>query len=112
MTFAPGEALAHVRELPSVALEYARFLREVKVQGKVFEFLTMQLEAARIQEAKDTPVCQVVQRAEPSEKPSDLGVLTLAAVGVLAGLVLAVFAAVVIEGHHTDRGTGGPADNG
>ncbi len=96
----PGEALVHLDEVPEIFLKHARLLRDFKIQEKLFEFLTMQLEAARIQEAKDAPVCQVVQRAEPSEKPSGFGPKRLAVLGILAGLVLGAVAAIVIEDSH------------
>lgn len=56
--------------LPSVGLEYARKLREVKYHETLFELLAKQYEAARIDEAKAAPVIQVVDRAVPPDKKS------------------------------------------
>jgi uncharacterized protein involved in exopolysaccharide biosynthesis len=95
--FAPGEALVPIREMPRRAMRYAELLRDVEVQESVYEFLTMQLEAALIQEAKDTPVCRAVQLAKPPEKPSDLGALFLTVLGLLAGSALGGVVAVVLE---------------
>jgi hypothetical protein len=96
-SYAPGEALVPVREMPSVALEYARRLRDVKVQEGLFELLTVQLEGARIQEAKDTPVCRVVQIPRPPERPSDLGFAAYATLGGLAGVACGFLWAVSRE---------------
>ena len=94
---APGQAIVHLDEVPEVALAYARLLRSFTVQEKLYEYLTMQLEAARIQEARDTPACQVVQPAKAPENPSDLGPAKLAFVGLFAGLVLGALASVLRE---------------
>src|SRR5579864_8771838 len=56
--------------VPTVALEYARKLREVKYHETLFELLAKQYEAARIDEAKAAPIIQVVDRAVPPDKKS------------------------------------------
>ncbi|GAI07982.1 unnamed protein product, partial [marine sediment metagenome] len=55
-------------ELPEVSLEYARLLRNVKVQEVIYELLTQQYEQAKIMEAKDTPTVQFLDRAGIPEK--------------------------------------------
>jgi tyrosine-protein kinase Etk/Wzc len=57
-------------QVPAIALEYARKLREVKYHESLFELLSKQYEAARIDEAKAAPVIQVVDRAVPPDKKS------------------------------------------
>lgn len=56
--------------LPKVTLEYARLVRDVKIQETVFELLTEQYEQAKIMELKDTPTVQVLDYASPPEKKS------------------------------------------
>ncbi|HEY4762744.1 MAG TPA: Wzz/FepE/Etk N-terminal domain-containing protein [Candidatus Sulfotelmatobacter sp.] len=56
--------------VPTVALEYARKLREVKYHETLFELLAKQYEAARIDEAKAAPIIQVVDRAVPPDRKS------------------------------------------
>lgn len=55
-------------EIPALQLEYAELIREVEVQNNLLEFLYPQYEAAKIQEAKDTPTIQVLDYAVPAEK--------------------------------------------
>jgi tyrosine-protein kinase Etk/Wzc len=55
-------------QVPSLSLKLARLMREVKIQESVFELLTQQYEQYRIQETKDTPTVQVLDRAVPPEK--------------------------------------------
>jgi uncharacterized protein involved in exopolysaccharide biosynthesis len=56
--------------VPSVGLEYARRLRDVRFNEALYELLTKQYEAARIDEAKAAPLIQVVDRAVPPDKKS------------------------------------------
>lgn len=55
-------------ELPEVLLEYARLLRNVKIQEAIYELLTQQYEQAKIMEVKDTPTVQFLDRAGIPEK--------------------------------------------
>lgn len=52
-------------EIPQIGLVYARLLREVEVQNKLYGFLIQQYEQAKILEAKNTPTVQVLDRAIP-----------------------------------------------
>ena len=55
-------------EVPTIGLELARLMRQLKIQEVIFELLTSQYEQAKIQEAKDTPTVQVLDHAVPPEK--------------------------------------------
>lgn len=57
-------------EVPRLSLELARLIRDLKIQEAIFELLSQQYEEAKIQEAKDTPTIQVLDRAFPPEKRS------------------------------------------
>jgi uncharacterized protein involved in exopolysaccharide biosynthesis len=57
-------------DVPSVGLKLARLTREVMIQEAIFELLTQQHEQAKIQEAKDTPTVQILDRAVPPERRS------------------------------------------
>ncbi|HZL68087.1 MAG TPA: GNVR domain-containing protein [Candidatus Limnocylindrales bacterium] len=58
------------RRLPEVELDYIRRARELKYHEALYEFLSKQLEAARIDEAKEAVVVQVVDKAVVPEKKS------------------------------------------
>ncbi len=78
-------------DVPSLSLKLARLIREVKIQEGIFELLTQQYEQYKIQETKDTPTIQVLDRAVPPErraKPKR---------ALLVGLsgILSIFASVV-----------------
>ena len=65
-----GDPLIPVANVPKAGLDYLRALREVKYHEALFEVLSKQYEAARIDEAKESPVIQVVDYAIPPEKKS------------------------------------------
>jgi len=73
------------RRLPEVELDYIRRARDLKYHEALYEFLGKQLEAARIDEAREAVVVQVVDKAVPPEKKSAprrtliVGVTTVAA---------------------------------
>jgi len=57
-------------EVPEVGRNYAKHIREVKVQETVWQLLNQQYYSAKIQEARDTPTVQVLDKAVPPEKRS------------------------------------------
>ncbi len=67
---APGDTQVPAGKVPAEALEYVRKLREVKYHETLFDLLSRQYEAARIDEAKSAPIIQVVDRAVPPDKKS------------------------------------------
>jgi tyrosine-protein kinase Etk/Wzc len=69
--------------IPEDSLEYVRKLRDVKYHESLYELFARQYEAARMDEAKQAPVIQVVDRAIPPDKantPPRLAFLVGAAV--------------------------------
>ena len=67
---APGDTQIAANQVPVGSLEYVRKLREVKYHDALYEALSRQYEAARIDEAKSAPIIQVVDRATPPDHKS------------------------------------------
>lgn len=84
-------------ELPELSLEYARLLRDAKVQEALYELLTQQYEQAKIMELKDTPTVQVLDKASPPEKKSAPKRSRIVLVTGVFCLLLAVAGAFVLE---------------
>jgi uncharacterized protein involved in exopolysaccharide biosynthesis len=57
-------------QVPTLSLKLARLVREVRIQSSVFELLTNQYEQYKIQETRDTPTIQVLDKAVPPERRS------------------------------------------
>lgn len=84
-------------ELPAIALEQLRLLREFTIREKLFEYLTTQLEAARLKEAGSLPVLTVADAARPPQRPSSRGLVGTLFIAGFLGVLLAVAAVVGME---------------
>ncbi|MGA7315422.1 MAG: Wzz/FepE/Etk N-terminal domain-containing protein [Silvibacterium sp.] len=84
-------------QVPQAALEYVRKLRDVKYYETIFDILAKQFEIAKLDEAKQGAIIQVVDKAIPPDKRSSpkraLIVLGSTGVGFLVGVFLALFRA-------------------
>jgi len=70
-----GQALAEDRfistsEVPALGVQYARLLRDFKIQETLFELLTKQFEVAKVSEAKATSTIQVIDEAVVPDRKS------------------------------------------
>jgi len=77
-------------DVPKVGLQLADLTREVKVQETVWEWLNQQYYQAKIEEARDTPTVQVLDRAVPPSLPSSPQPKRLALIFGLLGFVLSL----------------------
>jgi uncharacterized protein involved in exopolysaccharide biosynthesis len=91
----PGIAGLGLGNVPAAGLEYLRAAHELAYRQALFDMLMKQYDAARLDEAKDAAIIQVVEPAiEPDRKSSPKRVLILALsafVGLFAGCLLALF---------------------
>jgi uncharacterized protein involved in exopolysaccharide biosynthesis len=91
-----GEGIPSIGAVPGVGLEYARRMREMKVQEAIYEQLTKQYEFAKLNEAKDSSSVQVLDAAVVpgvKSKPKRANIVILATVtaffcGILLAFVL------------------------
>lgn len=82
-------------KIPEAGLEYVRKFRDVKYNETIFEILARQYEAARLDEAKEGAVVQVVDVAYPPDRKSDpsralitLGGLVLGFLGAFSWILI------------------------
>jgi tyrosine-protein kinase Etk/Wzc len=84
-------------EVPAISAQYARLLLDVKTQEKVLEILVEQHEQLKIEEAKNVPTIQVLDRAfPPTKKSKPMRTVTMILAG-LVGLVGAIGLALVLN---------------
>ena len=90
-----GDVMVPTSKLPETGLEYLRKMRELKYQETLFELLSKQFEIAKIDEAKDAPLIQVVDKAlvpEQKSKPNRALIVILATLmAFFIGVLLAFF---------------------
>jgi len=82
---ASGDSKGSARGIDSV-----RLLREVKYQEVLFELLAKQYEMARVDEAKQAPLIQVIDVARPPERKSGPQRSLVVAGSLFVGLLLAI----------------------
>lgn len=86
-----GDIQVPTAAVPDIELEYLRRLREVKFQEALYELLMKQYEAARLDEAREGPLVQVVDQATAPDKKTfpKLGYVTIGA--AFLGFFLTIF---------------------
>ena len=77
--------------MPAAGLEYAQKLREVKYREALYEIMARQYEAARLDEAKESPLIQVVDIAVPPDRKSAPRKSLYILAGLLIGGMMGVF---------------------
>ncbi len=75
-------------KVPQLKLDYVRKEREVKYHEALFEILAKQYEAARLDEARDAPVLQVLDPASYPDSKSEPKRLFIILGGLFLGLIL------------------------
>lgn len=84
--------------VPAAGLEYVRKLRDVKYYETIFDILARQFEAAKLDEAKQGAVVQVVDAAIPPDKKSFPPRALIVIVATFLGLFVGVLASVIAAG--------------
>ena len=87
----PGDFLMPKGSVPAAGLDYVRKLRDVKYNETIFELLAKQFEIAKIDEARQGSVVQVVDKAIVPDKKSSPMRLLIVGCCTVAGSMLAVF---------------------
>ncbi len=77
-------------KMPDVGMEYMRLYRNLLLQTKIVEFLAIQYEQAKIQEAKDTPTLLVLDKARVPEWKAKPKRLFIILGGMLIGFILSI----------------------
>lgn len=98
-----NSALLALGDLPSLALQFASLKREVLVQEKVYEFLTSQLEEARIRESRDLETVRVLDEAVPPIRRARPRRTLIVILTAGLGFTLAVGTAFAVEGIQIGR---------
>ena len=92
-----GNLQVPTRQLPAVELEYLRQLRDVKYHEALYAFLSKQLEAARIDEAKAAVLVQVVDKAVTPERKSGPRRVLIVLVTAALAFLLACLGVLLME---------------
>src|SRR5260370_4824420 len=86
-----------IENVPTAGLEYIRKLREVKYREALFELLAKQYEIAKIDEARDALIVQVLDKALPPERKSAPHRSVIVLIATILAVLVAGLAAVFME---------------
>ena len=94
---ATGDLIAPKGKMTQTGLEYARALREEKFHEAMYELLTRQYEVARVDEARQGSIIQIVDPAIPPDRPGSHYRLWIFLAGLVFALPLALITAWIVE---------------
>lgn len=92
-----GDVIPAVGNVPSLGLEYARRLRELKTQEAIFEQLKKQFEIAKYNEAKDSSSLQILDDAVVPTKKSKPKRSVIVMLSVVAAFFVSIFMVFIME---------------
>ena len=98
-----GDIAIPTGKIPEVSVEYIRSLRDVKYYETIFELVAKQFEMAKIDEAKDANLIQVLDKALPAEKKSGPKSQLIVLGGILGGALLGVILALFRDFLHRSK---------
>lgn len=92
-----------IGKIPEAAVEYVRSLRNVKYYEVMFEMLAKQFELAKIDEAKESTLIQLMDEAVPAEKPYNPKRTLFAVVAISLSAALGIVLALLREAYINSR---------
>ena len=92
-----GDSSLAVRAVPELGLEYTRIVREVKYQEVLFEMFAKQFEFAKVDEAKEGSLIQVLDAAIVPDKKSKPSRAVFVLIAGVAAAILATLWAFLSE---------------
>ena len=90
-----GEGVPSVGSVPSLGLQYARLLREMKTQEAIYGQLTNQYEVVKLSEAKDSSTFQILDAADAPTKKSKPQRSLIVILATVTAFFISVFAAFI-----------------
>lgn len=90
-------------KIPEVGVAYVRSVRNVKYYETIFELLAKQFELAKIDEAKNSSLIQVLDKAIPAERKSKPKRIVMTLGGIFGGAVVGIALAFLRAGYAASR---------
>jgi uncharacterized protein involved in exopolysaccharide biosynthesis len=92
-----GDLQIATEKVPEAGMEYLRRYRDVKYHETIFELVAKQYEMAKMDEARDIAVIQVLDPAIPPEKKSSPQRLSMVLAAVFGAALTAMLVAILRE---------------
>jgi len=97
------DPLMSYERMPAIGTEYLRKLRQLKYNETLYELLVKQFELAKLDEARDAVVIQVIDRAVPPERKSRPKISLIVMMFTFLGFLLATGVLLTAEIRKTER---------
>ena len=104
------DPLMSSERVPAIGMEYLRKLRQLKYNETLYELLVKQFELAKLDEARDAVVIQVIDRAVPPERKSRPHRAQIVLLATVTMLFLSVFIVLLLE-HPWEKSGKPPVDD-
>lgn len=91
----PSRYEVTLKDVPQAQLDYIRAARELKFQETLFALLSEQFEMAKMDEARDSALIQVVEPAMPPDQKSSPKRAVISILSAMAGCFLACLIALI-----------------
>jgi uncharacterized protein involved in exopolysaccharide biosynthesis len=92
--------------MPSTGTQYVRLMRDLRFNETLYELLFGQFQAAKIDEARDAAVIQVIEKAVPPEKRSRPKRRNMVILAIISGFFVSIALAFFME--YMERVSGNP----
>ncbi|MEA3475265.1 MAG: Wzz/FepE/Etk N-terminal domain-containing protein [Candidatus Cloacimonadota bacterium] len=89
--------ILNLNDMPDISLEYSRLLMNIEISKKVYEYLYPEYESAKIQEYKNLPTLEVIDRSVPAGKRSKPQRAKLCISAFFLAITLSIIYSVLIE---------------
>jgi tyrosine-protein kinase Etk/Wzc len=83
-----GDTTIATGRIPELGTEYLRRIREFKYRQELYELLIKQYEAARLDEARESGLVQIVTAATPPDKKAKPKMILVVALALVLGFIL------------------------
>lgn len=83
-----GDVVLPSGKIPELSTQYVRALRDVKYYETIFELLAKQFELAKIEEAKNSNIIQLLDKAIPAETETSPKLILFLGAGIGGGIFL------------------------
>lgn len=94
-----GDVLTPTSQVPAASMEYLRRMRDVRYQETLFEFMTKQYEMAKVDEARQSQMIQVVDKAIVPDRRSWPPRTLLTLLAFILGIMISSFWVILQAGY-------------
>jgi tyrosine-protein kinase Etk/Wzc len=92
-----GNVMVPTGNMPSTGTQYVRLMRDLKFDETLYELLFSQFQAAKIDEARDTAMIQIIEKAVPPEKRAWPKRRIMVIIAMISGFFVSIALAFLME---------------